>query len=121
MELHDGMYAEYERLADDVRDIQRRMTEIRATADSADGLISVTVGAGGELIELWLDPRIYRHPDSEALADDITDTIRRAALEAKKLGFAVVEEFLPADASVETAELGFDPFLHALDKQTGRA
>ncbi|CRK58757.1 hypothetical protein [Alloactinosynnema sp. L-07] len=118
--LHLGMYAEYERLADDVRSIQRRMVDIRATADSADGLISATVGANGELVELWLDPRIYRHTDSEALAESITDTVRQAALQARAQTFALVEEFLPPNTSAESAELTFDPFLHALDRQSGR-
>ncbi|MFD1326067.1 YbaB/EbfC family nucleoid-associated protein [Micromonospora sonneratiae] len=115
--LHLEMFGEYERMAEDVRSIQQRMAEIRATADSGDGLISATVGGAGELIELWLDPRIYRAPNSGALAQAITDTIHRAVELSQEEGFAIAAKFLPSGATAETADLRFDPFLHALDRQ----
>ncbi|MGW0432200.1 YbaB/EbfC family nucleoid-associated protein [Micromonospora sp. NPDC003197] len=111
------MYEEYKQMAEDVRSIQKQMTEIRSTADSGDGLISATVGGAGELIELWLDPRIYRTPDSTALAQAITDTIRQAVAISKEDGVAIVAKFLPAGATAETADLRFDPVLNELDRQ----
>lgn len=118
--FHPDMRAEYGQLAEDIRSTQRRMAEIRACAESGDGLISVTVGGAGELIELWLDPRIYRAPDSAALARDITDTIRRAVERSQEEGIAIVAGFLPDDATPGTTDLRFDPLLHELDRQTGR-
>ncbi|MGW0432195.1 YbaB/EbfC family nucleoid-associated protein [Micromonospora sp. NPDC003197] len=115
--LHLEMYEEYKQMAEDVRSIQKRMTEIRATADSGDGLISATVGGAGELIELWLDPRIYRAPDSTALAQAITDTIRQAVAISKEEGVVIVAKFLPDGATAETADLRFDPVLNELDRQ----
>ena len=112
-----GMYAEYARLAEDVRAAQRRMAAIRATAESEDGLISATVGEAGELVELWLDPRVYRVPDSTALARSITDTIRWAVALAREERYAIVRNYLPVDATVETADLRFGPLLHELDRR----
>ncbi|GAA4523828.1 YbaB/EbfC family nucleoid-associated protein [Amycolatopsis samaneae] len=111
--------AEYEELAEDIRTTQRRMAEIRATAESDDGFISVTVGGAGELLELWLDPRIYRAPDSVALARDLTDTIHRAVERSQEQGIAIVASFLPEGATPGTTDLRFDPLLLELDRQTG--
>jgi DNA-binding protein YbaB len=111
------MQAEYESLAGDIRSTQQRMAEIRATAESDDGLIGATVGGSGELVELWLDPRIYRAPDSDALARDITETIHQAARLAQQEVIAIVASLLPADATPETTDLMFDPLLHELDRQ----
>lgn len=112
-----GIIAEYERLAEDVRTLQRRIAETRETADSADGLVTATVGGNGELVELWLDPRIYRTPDSTALAATITDTIRQAVRQAEEQVFASAAKLLPADATPETTDLKIDPFLHQLDRR----
>ncbi|WP_152521440.1 YbaB/EbfC family nucleoid-associated protein [Amycolatopsis decaplanina] len=113
------MYADYERLAEDVRTMQERMAGIRATADSEDGLISVTVGGAGELIELWLDPRVYRTLDSAALAESITATVHRAAAESQEKGMVIAAGFLPAESSPEGTDLRFGPLLHRLDERAG--
>ncbi|TCO54784.1 YbaB/EbfC family nucleoid-associated protein [Actinocrispum wychmicini] len=115
--MHLSMFAEYEQLAEDVRTAQRRMADVRATADSDDGLVSATVGGGGELVELWLDPRIYRAPDSAALAADILDTVRQAARLAQQECLTIVSAFMPPDVDVDTADLRFDPLLRELDRQ----
>ncbi|SEF37624.1 hypothetical protein SAMN05421837_114185 [Amycolatopsis pretoriensis] len=71
----------FEQLAGEIRDIQRELAAVRETAFSSDGLISVTVDARGDLLELVLDPRVYRDPDSRRLAAAIAET-HRAAREA---------------------------------------
>lgn len=112
-----GIIAEYEQLAEDVRALQRTIAETRETADSADGMVAATVGGNGELVELWLDPRIYRTPDSAALAATITDTIHQAARQAEERVFAATATFLPDGATPETTDLRLDPFLHQLDRR----
>ena len=113
------MHAEYERLTEDVRTMQTKMAAIRATADSDDGLISATVGGAGELIELWLDPRVYRTRDSAALAENITATIHQAARTAQEEGLAIAAGFLPPESTVEEADLRFGPLLHRLGRHDG--
>lgn len=112
-----GILAEYEQLAEQVRDLRRVIAETRETADSADGMVAATVGGSGELVELWLDPRIYRSPDSAALAATITDTIRQAVRQVEEQVFAAAKKFLPDDATPETTDLKLDPFLHQLDRR----
>ena len=110
------MYADYQQMAEKVRAAQQQMAAIRVTVETEDGLISATVGGSGGLEELWLDPRVYRTPDSTALAETIVDTIRRAAQSVLEERFAILAGYLPDDAAPETSDLGLDPFLHELDR-----
>lgn len=108
------MHAEYERMAEDVRSLRARLGEIRAEAESDDGLITAVAGGSGQLLELRLDPRVYRAPDSAGLARAIADTIQLAARRAQREGAAVAAGLLPDDA--ESADPVFDPLLTALDR-----
>jgi DNA-binding protein YbaB len=111
---------DYEQIADEVETIQRKLADIRVTADSDDGLITATVDACGELIELTLDPRIYRAPDSHKLSAAIAETIQRAVRQAQGEVFILVRPFLPPGATPATTDLDLDPFLTALGCGTGR-
>ncbi|MCE7000825.1 YbaB/EbfC family nucleoid-associated protein [Saccharothrix sp. S26] len=110
---------DYRQVADEVTGIQRKMADIRVVAESADGLVRVTVGARGELLGLLLDPRIYRNPDADALASTIAQTVRRAVRQAQEEVFVLVRRFLPADATPASTDLDFDPLLTALDRARG--
>ncbi|QUQ67167.1 YbaB/EbfC family nucleoid-associated protein [Kutzneria sp. CA-103260] len=112
--LQLDMHAEYERMAADVRSLRVRLGEIRVGAESDDGLITAVAGGTGQLLELRLDPRIYRAPDSAALARTITDTINLAARRAQQEGEAIAASFLSDDT--ESADPVFDPLLTALDR-----
>ncbi|KOX13900.1 hypothetical protein ADK67_43195 [Saccharothrix sp. NRRL B-16348] len=107
---------DYASIADEVKTIQRALAEVRATAESDDGLVSAVVGGRGEVIRLDLDPRIYRTADSAALATTITATIHRAVARAQAEVFTLVRRYLPADATPATTDLDFDPFLTSLDR-----
>ncbi|MGO1056130.1 YbaB/EbfC family nucleoid-associated protein [Crossiella sp. CA198] len=58
--------------------LRERVRAATATADSADGLLTATVSGRGELLDLWLDQRIYRTSDARRLAEGITGTVRAA-------------------------------------------
>ncbi|WP_020673934.1 YbaB/EbfC family nucleoid-associated protein [Amycolatopsis nigrescens] len=90
--------AGYERLRDDLLQVRQRIADIEVTAESPDGLISATVVKRGELTELHLDPRVYRHRDSKALAESIVDTVRAAVERAGEALTDITRDYLPADA-----------------------
>ncbi|HEY3089719.1 MAG TPA: YbaB/EbfC family nucleoid-associated protein [Jatrophihabitantaceae bacterium] len=71
------------RLQEEGPKLQERARSLQVTEKSGDGLIAATVGARGELLRLDIDPRIYRRPDARALADDITETIKKAGAKAR--------------------------------------
>ena len=115
---------EYQLMAEQVRQVQRELAEIRETAESGDRLISATVDARGRLAELWLDPRIYRRSDSAALTEDILGTYRAACAAAERKAFEVSASLLAMDATPAGTDLAFDPVLRELERlvrETGGA
>lgn len=100
--------------------IYRRMAEVEGSADSEDGLVSVVTGARGELVELWLDPRIYRDPDAGALAEEIVRTVHAAIDSGERKGFDAAAELLPPGSRPDDADLAFDPVLYQFDRMIGK-
>jgi DNA-binding protein YbaB len=97
-------------LRDGLRTVQERLEDVRVTVESDDGLIVATLGGRGELLTLDLDPRIYRTPDSRALATAITATIRRAREQVAERAAALTRHALrPGD------DPAFGPLLRRLD------
>lgn len=71
-------------MVDRFRDIRRELdeanTEIRSAnleVESPDRTVRATV-AGGQLIDLWISPEIYRRPDSGRLAQTVLETVSQA-------------------------------------------
>jgi DNA-binding protein YbaB len=116
-----GRFAEYARLAEQVKAMRDQVDEIRGTGYSDDGLVTAVVGGRGEVLELELDPRIYRDRNSAELASRILATIREAAAEAEREATTFAERLLPPkrrngeDRDVDPV---FDPVLHLLDETT---
>lgn len=103
-------------LAQELGAAQRAAAEVRGHAESDDGLVHAIVDGEGALVELELDPRIYRDPDSAALADTIRQTISRALEDATRQAFAVVRKVLP---EAEQGELPVEPVLAEIRKRSG--
>jgi hypothetical protein len=103
------------RLRANLLTVQSELGKVRATADSDDGLVRVTVGGRGEVIDLELDPRIYRTTDSGALAGTILEAIRQAGELAADEAFVLTREVLSPKATRADADLAFDPVLNLLE------
>lgn len=80
-----------------LKERQRKIMSITATAWSDDRLVKVTVGPRGQLIELEIDPRVYRSPNSKALAATILSTVRAAVEEVMAKTAEAASEGLPND------------------------
>jgi DNA-binding protein YbaB len=117
----DPLLSEDRELTRAVRHLQEGMSEVRAEAESPDGLITVAVDESGALTELRLDPRIYRDSDPRALAEAITETLRQAEERAEEQLFELLRPFLPAGARREEIDLGIDPLVHQLDRLLERS
>jgi len=87
----DRIIDELQRRMAGVQRYQERMAEVEGTGEAAGGVVRATVGAGGNVRDLQLDPRAMRLP---------SQSLREALLEAIHLA----EE----DARQKTAELGED-------------
>ncbi|MGW6282660.1 YbaB/EbfC family nucleoid-associated protein [Kribbella sp. NPDC055071] len=108
-----GAYtAGMEQLERDALELQRALDEVRGEAESADGLVHATTNGRGELIDLFLDPRIYRTADAGALAADIRSTIRAAVVQAQAdVLQASKASLFPAGKDPAEIDLEFDALL----------
>lgn len=95
---------------------QRELADLAATAESPDGMVGATVGAFGDLRELYLDPRHHRSRDAAMLTENIMATVRAAENAAARLAFDVIAAQLPPGTEPGEADLLFGPALHELNR-----
>jgi DNA-binding protein YbaB len=91
------LVGELSRTVSRLDDLQQRVIEVTGTAWSPDGLVKAVVGPRGHLLDLELDPRIYRTPNSKALAATIQATIRAAVEQANDKAQEIIDEYVPPD------------------------
>jgi DNA-binding protein YbaB len=80
-----------------VNETHKKMAQVTGVAWSDDRLIKATVGPRGQLVDLEIDPRVYRQPNSKALAATIVATVRRACEEAMAKTQEIAEAAMPSD------------------------
>jgi DNA-binding protein YbaB len=80
-----------------IAESQRRILQIKGEAWSDDRMIKAVVGPRGQLVDLEIDPRVYRNPNSKALAASILATVRSAVDDAMRQGREVRDELVPKD------------------------
>ncbi|MBO4207303.1 YbaB/EbfC family nucleoid-associated protein [Micromonospora echinofusca] len=74
----EELAAEYHRMREAALRAQERMRTATATVTSPKGLVTVVVGAQGEVRSITFASRAYRNMAPAELADAILDTINRA-------------------------------------------
>lgn len=120
-EQADQLRGDFQRMLDEGPEVAARAREISVTKKSRDGLVSVTVGARGDLVHLDLDPRVYRRPDSRALADAIVETVQAAAVEAQEQVVETLSTVLPREAVQAQLDGDVEGYLETLtDRMIGR-
>jgi DNA-binding protein YbaB len=92
-----GLIGELNTTMDNVARTRQEMLEITGTAWSDDRLIRAVVGPRGQLVELDIDPRVYRTPNSKALSASILATVRAAVDDASAKTRAIMDRVLPKD------------------------
>ncbi len=91
------MMGDIERTIDNLDGIQQRMMKVTGEAWSEDRMIRAVVGPRGQLVDLEIDPRVYRKPNSRALAAAIVGAVRLAVAEAGRKTQEIIDESLPSD------------------------
>ena len=89
------VHERYARLRSDLDDLQRRLDAIRVTVVSTDGLVRVTVGPRGELIDLRLIRRATRNMDNEYVSRTIVSTVHNASERAAEQVQTLMADYLP--------------------------
>jgi hypothetical protein len=92
-----SMVSDLKRATSNLHDSRDRILRIRGRAWSDDRLVKAVVGPRGQLIELEIDPRVFRNPNSKALAATIVATVRAAVEDSLRQGREIRDELLPAD------------------------
>ncbi|TDB75805.1 YbaB/EbfC family DNA-binding protein [Micromonospora sp. KC723] len=92
----DEVYGQYQQLRSGLDELQRKLAQLRVVERSADGHVTATVGARGELISVELQPAVFRERDAPALSRKITATVHRAAAAAVAATQNLVAAHLPA-------------------------
>lgn len=93
----DQLFDEYRRLRDGMNELQQKLLAVKSQVTSEDGSVTVTVGPRGHLVEIEFDPRIYRRPNTKALAASVLEATQRAADNTAKEVEAIVKEYAPED------------------------
>lgn len=105
------------RLQDQSLELHQRSRALQVTHTSPDGLVTVTVGARGDLIRLQLDPRVSRLSDSGKLADIITATAHQAAVMAQDEILRMFEPLIPPEQMRAHLNGDLDSVLGHVDDQ----
>jgi DNA-binding protein YbaB len=92
-----SMIDDLQRARNNLAASQQRILKIKGEAWSDDRLIKAVVGPRGQLIDLEIDPRVFRNPNSKALAASILATVRTAVDDALRQGREVRDELVPKD------------------------
>jgi len=118
-----AMVDDLERTVGNLDSVQQRMMQVTGEAWSEDGLVRAVVGPRGQLVDLEIDPRVYRKPDSRALAASILAAVKSAVEEAGRTAQGLIDESLPADLRPDgTAGVDLSQLLrrHDADLMKGR-
>jgi DNA-binding protein YbaB len=92
-----SMIGDLRRTMGSVSETQKRMAQVTGVAWSDDRLVKATTGPRGQLVDLEIDPRVYRQPNSKALAATILATVRRASEDAMAKTQEIVRAAMPSD------------------------
>ena len=115
MSAIDGV-ADFQRVLseslDAAREFSEKIKDIRGVGYSADETVSVTVSAGGELVDIELDPRVMRL-DTLTLRELLLDAAGKARTDAADQMSAMSQEF-QQDAGQFFGRLGLDQELGRL-------
>ena len=117
-----GVIDELQQTIENAAQTRQQIMEITGTAWSEDRLIKVVVGPRGQLIELEIDPRIYRTPNSKALAATILSTVRAAVDDANKQTKEIVDKVMPKDRGLGLiGKTDFDVLMESHDADLPQA
>lgn len=111
----DELMDEFHRLRSGVGELQQQLQAIKVVVHSKDRLITATVGPRGQLVQLELDPRIYRDTNSRKLATTITETVQEGARQVAERTIELCRPFLPEQDVRAQLNGDLDSFFTRLD------
>ena len=83
--------------AEELPKTQDQMLDLMGEAWSDDGMVKAVVGPRGQLVDLEIDPRVFRQPDAAALRARILAAAAAAARDVREQVQEIVDSHLPSD------------------------
>ncbi|SFB40645.1 hypothetical protein SAMN05216266_11097 [Amycolatopsis marina] len=96
-----GIMDDLKKSMERIPDTQEQMLELSGTAWSEDRMVKVVVGPRGQLVDLEIDPRVLRNPDTQTLRSTILTTNEQAVREV----VTQAHELMAGQIPPEVAEL----------------
>lgn len=97
----ESLAKEYNRQAGELRAAYGKLSELTGTAESRDGMVSVTVGPRGQVQDIKLNPRVYRKLSPSQLARAIMDQIGAATEQVADQTKNLMAPFMPEGLPLE--------------------
>lgn len=97
----EDLIAGYRRSREQLGTVQRQLATVRETVTSEDGLVTVTVGASGTLVDLEIADGAYRALRPVELATLIVRTAVEATARVTRTASEVLAPVLPSDTDPE--------------------
>ncbi len=113
----DRLMTQYEKTTKHLSSVQEKVPTLRGEASSADGLVTVTVGARGNVVGLTISPRAFRRLSPTELAEMIVATAEQAGRAATSQMQELVAPFLPKDVKLEDLMSGNADFSQFAPKE----
>lgn len=93
----EDLIAGYRRSREQLGAVQRQLADVRETATSDDGLVTVTVSASGTLVDLAIADNAYRSLHPADLAAVIVRVTAQATARVTRAACEVLAPVLPTD------------------------
>lgn len=97
----EAMLEDAHRVLGSAAEMQRKLNDLTVSTRSEDGYVVTTVDARGRLVQLDLDPRIYRSPNAGALSALVLETMQRAIEKVELDTRKILEQYLPSDLDID--------------------
>ncbi len=112
----DRLMSAYERLQADMQEMQKELITTRALGTCDNGLVHATVGPRGQLVDLVINPQVYRRPDADELADMVLEATNNAvALVGEQVGEILARHVPEEVRATAMKQFDFANFDHRFD------
>lgn len=96
-QVFQDMLAQLQKSVEALPRTKERMTSVTGVSFSDDRMVRVVVGPRGQLVDLEIDPRVFRQPDAKELSAKILATAREAVRQVTEQMREIMAEQLPPD------------------------
>jgi hypothetical protein len=96
-----GAFEDLGRAVGGLEEKHRKIMKITGVGWSDDRMIKAVVGPRGQLVDIEIDPRIYRKPNSKALSAAILAAVRVAIADVNSQTLEMLDRDVPADLRIK--------------------